>query len=78
MTSSQRPSFATNVMYRRFPSFTFDLEYYLLVHIPICLKYWEPHGMVEHYVTQVRDVESEFAYVITMVWKDEVTKYRRS
>ena len=74
MSSPPRPTLSTTVLYRRFPGFTFDLSYYLSHHIPLALKYWEPHGALEHYVTKVGDEEAEFAYVITMVWRDEVSR----
>lgn len=71
-----RPGFITHVLYRRTPTFSFNLEYYNAHHIPMCLRLWEPHGVVEHYVTQMTDPEAEFAYLITMVWKDEVRNAR--
>jgi len=67
-----RPGFISHVLYRRTTDFTFDLEYYNAYHIPLCLKLWEPRGVVEHYVTQMTDSQAELAYLITMVWKDEV------
>jgi hypothetical protein len=60
----------STALYQRTPSFRFDLDYYLSTRIPLCLKYWKPHGVLDCRVVQVNP-DQEFVYVVTMTWKDE-------
>jgi hypothetical protein len=68
--SSSKPQFATTVFYLRTPTLTFDLAYYLSHHIPLCLKYWKSHGVIDMRVVEANPDEI-YAYVVTNSWSDE-------
>jgi hypothetical protein len=69
-SSTTKSTFTSTVLYLRSPNLTFNLEYYLNYHIPLCLKYWEPHGVIEARVVEA-DADQAYAYVVTMMWKDK-------
>jgi hypothetical protein len=67
---SSIPTFNSYVLYKRTPDLKFNLAYYLSHHIPLCLKYWKPYGVLDCRVVEA-DAKSEYAYVVTMMWEDE-------
>lgn len=67
---SIKSTFNSYVLYKRTADLKFDLEYYLSHHIPMCLKYWKPYGVLDCRVVEA-DAASEYAYVVTMMWEDE-------
>jgi hypothetical protein len=67
---STKSTFNSYVLYERTPVLKFDLEYYLNHHIPMCLNYWKPYGVLDCRVVET-DATSEYAYVVTMMWEDE-------
>jgi hypothetical protein len=69
-SSAPECTFTSTVLYLRSSDFTFNLDYYLSHHIPLCLKYWKPHGLIEARVVEA-DADQQYAYIVTMMWKDK-------
>lgn len=66
---SIKPGVIITVLYKRTPDLKFDLSYYLSHHIPLATKFWEPHGIIDA-TTAEPTPDSEYAYAITIQWKD--------
>lgn len=69
-TSSAKITFTSTVLYRRTADLKFNLEYYLAHHIPLCLRLWKAHGVLDCRVVETNP-DQEYAYVVTMMWGDE-------
>lgn len=70
IANTTKPGLIITILYRQSSNLTFNLDYYLTHHIPLTVKYWTPHGLLDTHVAKATR-ESEFAYAITMAWKDE-------
>lgn len=76
MSSQPKIGFTSTVLYRRTPNLTFNLDYYLAHHIPLCLRLWKPHGVIDCRVVEANP-DQEYAYVVTMMWEDE-SQYKKA
>ncbi|KAH7384186.1 hypothetical protein DE146DRAFT_759977 [Phaeosphaeria sp. MPI-PUGE-AT-0046c] len=73
---SPKITYTSTVLYRRTPSLEFNLEYYLAHHIPLCMRLWKPHGVLDCRVVET-EPDQEYAYVVTMMWGDE-SQYKKA
>lgn len=76
MPTQPKIGFTSTVLYRQIPELKFNLDHYLTHHIPLCLRLWKPHGVIDCRVVEASP-DQEYAYVVTMMWENE-SQYQKA